>query len=342
VTVDVVVIGSGIGGFSFADEFRKLNPEARITLVTQESAGYYSRPLLSHGFTREDIETRIVMRRFEDIESSGIHVLSNCEAMSIDRETRTVKVRHNGEATALPYDRLVLAQGSAALIPPPFVPYASLFKVLNSYSDLTELRRLRSEFLAAGPKPRWAIVGGGLIGCELASDLATAGDDVTLFHALPRLMERQLVEEDSAMLLKLLTEAQGVTVKLNENVQSFGGTAGQLTVKTAEGDYPGYQTIVIACGFKPRIDLAKSAGIATGRGIRVNGLLATDDPNIHAIGDVAECADGRIYAYVTPIRSQAIWLAQFLAGKTETPWEAPAFKPKAKVHGFTAAHPYLF
>jgi len=69
------------------------------------------------------------------------------------------------------------------------------------------------------------------------------------------------------------------------------------------------------------------------------GLLAA---RILALGDAAELPDGRLYAYVMPIRQQALWLAKSLAGQTSDPWPVPEFKPRAKVHGFTAAHPYLF
>ncbi len=80
-------------------------------------------------------------------------------------------------------------------------------------------------------KPEWAIIGGGLIGCEVASDLAVSGDKVTLFHAMDRLMERQLVAEDSALLLEVLQNS-GVKVLLNQNVQGFNKQEDKVCVKT--------------------------------------------------------------------------------------------------------------
>ena len=338
----VAVIGSGIAGVSFAEELLKLQPASSITLLTRETYGYYSRPLLSHGFTRADIESKIILRSFESLEQVGIHVASGVDVAEFDRTTKTLSFRKNGEELSLGYDRLVLALGSEAFVPPPFLPNKGLFNVLNSLADLIALRRRREALRRGYQEPRWAVIGGGLIGCEVASDLAKVGDRVVLFHALPRLMERQLVEEDSAELLRVLREENGVEVRLNCDVRGFGESSEGLAVRLDEGAQAGFHGIIVACGFKPRTELARAAGLETRRGVVVNGFMTTTDPDVFAIGDVAECPDGKLYAYVTPVRSQALWLVKYLAGTTAEPWQPPLFKPKAKVHGFNAAHPYLF
>lgn len=336
-----VVIGSGIAGITFAEEFRKLRPDAMITVLTHENHGYYSRPMLSHGFSRVDVESKIILRSFESLRTEGMEIHAGIEVQAIDPATKTVSCRQGTEEIALAYRTLVLATGSSALIPPPFRSAGSLYRVLNSLDDLIALRRYREALLARGERPHWAMVGGGLIGCEVGSDLAKIGDRITLFHALPRLMERQLVEEDSALLLKVLRE-QGIEVRLDAAVQGFEVAGERYAVKLADGTLGGFDGIIVACGFKPRTELALAAGLEVNRGIRVDSFLRTRDPNIHALGDVAECEDGRLYAYVMPIRHQAQWLARFLAGATTEPWTPPDFKPRAKVHGFIATHPYLF
>lgn len=336
-----VIIGSGIAGITFAEELKKLQPDARITVLTHENHGYYSRPMLSHGFAREDVETKIILKSFADLRTAGIDVLAPTEVLVLDRAAKTVTGRRQGEEFTLDYERLVLATGSAAFVPPPFRPAAALFQAVNSLDDLLALRRRRAEVLASGAQARWAVVGGGLIGCEVASDLAKAGDAVTLFHALPRLMERQLVEDDSATLLEVL-QGQGIEVRLDAAVQGFEQDDAGYAVRLDSGAATGFHGLIVACGFKPRTELAEAAGLAVKRGIVVDGFLTTQDPAIHALGDVAECADGRLYPYILPVRHQAMWLAKFLAGQTQEPWQPPAFKPRAKVHGFTAAQPYLF
>jgi len=335
--MQIVIIGSGVAGVSFAEKYRLLSPNDEITLVTRERDGYYSRPLLSRGFTMADIEHTIILKPFDKLRDSNINVLCGVDVTAINRTDKSIAVHADGQDIALHYDKLILAQGSSAFIPPPFRPYEKLFFCLNSLIDLKTLRQFRQGFLNQNQRPSWAIVGGGLIGCEVASDLAVAGDDVTLFHATDRLMERQLVSEDSDLLQKVLQDS-GVKVLLNQAVTEFIKEDGKVCVKTdAKSEFDG---LLVACGFKPRTGLAESAGLETGRGIKVNQQLQTSDESIYALGDVAELPDGKLYAFILPIRNQALWLAEFLAGQRQDDWKPPDFNPKAKVHGFEAAHPY--
>jgi len=333
----VVIIGSGITGVSFAEKYRQLSETAEITLVSRENEGYYSRPLLSRGFSKGDIEQSIILKTFDALRTANIHVISGAEITAINRNNKTIAVSGACQEKSIAYDKLILAPGSSAFIPPPFVPYKELFFCLNSLVDLKALRKFRQPLLNQNRQPHWAIIGGGLIGCEVASDLAVAGDNVTLFHAMDRLMERQLVVEDSVLLLDVLQNA-GVKVLLNQAVQGFSKHEEKFCVKTdvtAEFD-----ALIVACGFKPRTELAEQAGLETGRGIKVNPYLQTSDTDIYALGDAAELPNGKLYAFILPIRSQAFWLAGFIAGKETNAWLPPVFTTKAKVHGFEAAHPY--
>jgi NAD(P)H-nitrite reductase large subunit len=333
----IVIIGSGVAGVSFAEKFRALSPEADISLISLENDGYYSRPLLSRGFTKDDIEQSIILKSFDKLRANRIDVHSDTEVTLIDRAEQSLVLRTSGQKQTLNYDKLILALGSAAFIPPPYQPFAELFFCLNSLTDLKDLRRFRQKLLDRQQLPHWAIIGGGLIGCEVASDLVVAGDKVTIFHAMDRLMERQLAAEDSATLLTVLQNS-GVEVLLDQQVQSLASLGGQIRVITNVTTT--FDGLIVACGFKPRTELAAQAGLTVARGIKVNAYLQTDDPNIFALGDVAQLPDDRLYAFILPIRSQALWLANFLAGQEQQGWTPPAFTTKAKVHGFEAAHPY--
>jgi NAD(P)H-nitrite reductase large subunit len=154
---------------------------------------------------------------------------------------------------------------------------------------------------------------------------------------MDRLMERQLVEEDSLSLLENLNHA-GVDVLLNQSVHSLAREGGKVCVLTEAAAE--FDAVIVACGFKPRIELAEQAGLAVGRGIKVDDRLKTSDDHIYAVGDVAELPNGKLYAYIMPIRSQANWLAGHLAAQESEGWTPPVFTTKAKVHGFEAAHPY--
>lgn len=320
----VVVVGSGLAGVTLAGAL----PAHEVTLVTAEAQGYYSRPRLSHGVALDDAAAaKIVMKPYAAL---GVKVLAETHAALIDRERQQLVL--DGGA-ALDYDILVLATGSASRIPPALATWHAHFLTLNSFEDLLRLRHRRAQALARGKRPHWAVIGGGLIGCELASDLRKAGDEVTIFHREKRLIELQLAERQSQALHEHFA-AQGITVLYEQDVRAaFAGS-----VQTPARDYGPFDGIIVSTGFAPRVELARDAGLAVARGIVVNEYLATADPAIYALGDVAEIG-GKLYPFVSPIRAQALWLAEHLQAKTDAPWQPPAFKPVIKVHGFKPDQP---
>ncbi len=338
--MNIVIIGSGIAGITFAEKLRQISADTKITLLTKENQGYYSRPLLSKGFSNDDIEEDIIIKPFNELLNNNICVVSGIEVTSIDRSKQLVNIKGIEQSETLEYDKLILAMGSAAFIPPPFLAFQDNFFLLNSLTDLKILRQFRQTILDKNVQPHWAIIGGGLIGCEVASDLALAGDKVSLFHAMDRLMERQLVEPDSATLLDVLQEA-GINVLLNQSVKGFTKSNNKIQV-TANNNPAEFDGIIVSCGFKPRTELAEKAGLNTGRGIKTNQYLQTNDENISALGDIAEFPNGKLYAFIKPIRHQALWLANYLSQQENQPWTPPEFNPSAKVENFEASNPYLF
>lgn len=319
----ILIVGSGLAGVTVAEALAK-SARHELTLVTAETHGYYSRPRLSHGLALNDeAAAKIVMKRFGAM--PGVRVLAGTEVERIDREKQRVALE-NGDH--LDYEVLILATGSAARIPAVLAASRPHFMTLNSLDDLLTLRHRYAKSRARGEAPRWAVIGGGLIGCELASDLHKAGASVTVFHRETRLIERQLAPSQSRALHEHFA-ACGMDVRYGQDVR--GVFSGQ--VLTAAGDFGLFHGIVVSTGFAPRVELAKEAGLATARGIVVNEYLRTDDPGIYAVGDVAEVGS-RLYPFVSPIRSQALWLAEHLEGRTAAAWTAPAFKPVIKIHDF--------
>jgi nitric oxide reductase FlRd-NAD(+) reductase len=314
--VKIVVIGSGLAGVTVAEGLAR-SGRHRVTVVTTETNGYYARPRLSHGFALDEAAAaRIVLKRFDAL-APGVQVLAGTEAWLIDRQNQRVALAGDERVD---YDILILATGSAARIPPALLPLRAEFMTLNSLDDLLTLRRRRAKIRARGKVPTWAIVGGGLIGCEVASDLRRAGDAVTIFHRESRLIERQLSETQAHALHEHFREC-GIVVRYNQDLNQL--------------PYP-YDGVIVSAGFAPRVDLAQDAGLVTARGIVVNEFLRTDDPTIYAVGDVAEI-DSALHPFVVPIRSQALWLAEHLERRTTQPWRAPNYSPVMKIHGFRPA-----
>jgi NAD(P)H-nitrite reductase large subunit len=319
----IVVVGSGLAGVTVAETLAKSARHA-VTLVTTETHGYYSRPRLSHGFALSDeAAAKIVLKRFDAL--TGVEVLSATEAVGIEREKRRLVLRDD---RTLHYDVLVLAPGSAARIPPVLAASRPNFLTLNNLDDLLTLRRRHARSRAGGRTPHWAVIGGGLIGCELASDLRKAEDTVTIFHREPRLLELQLDPQQSQALHQHFI-AQRIEVRYRQDVR--GVSPGW--VLTAEGEFGPYDGVIVSTGFAPRIELAQDAGLAVARGIVVDASLRTADPAIYAVGDAAE-VEGKLFPFVSPIRSQALWLAEHLEARAPGAWIPPAFEPVIKVHGF--------
>jgi NAD(P)H-nitrite reductase large subunit len=309
----VVIVGSGLAGITVAEGLAK-SARHEVTVVTSETHGYYSRPRLSHGMALSDeAAAKIVLKSFDAL-TGGVVVRSGSEAWLIDRDRQQLLLKGG---PALEYEVLILATGSAARLPPALLPSRPHFLTLNSLDDLLRLRRRRAKLLARGTAPRWAIVGGGLIGCEIASDLRKAGDGVTIFHREKRLIELLLTESQSQALHAHFA-SRGVEARYGQELNELPRP---------------YDGVIVATGFAPRVALASEAGLATSRGIAVNEFLRTADPGIYALGDVAEI-QSRLYPFVSPIRSQAFWLAEHLEGRAAAPWNPPAFTPVIKIHDF--------
>jgi NAD(P)H-nitrite reductase large subunit len=316
----VVIVGSGLAGVTLAEALAK-SGRHDVTLATAEAHGYYSRPRLSHGVALSDeAAAKIVMKRFEAL-GPGVRVVAGTEAWLIDREKQHLVL---SDDRCLDYDVLILATGSAARIPPALAASRPHFLTLNSLDDLLTLRRRHARLRARGGTPRWAVVGGGLIGCEVASDLHKAGDAVTIFHREERLIELQLNESQSQALQQHFA-ARGVEVRYRQNLNELPRP---------------FDGVIVAAGFAPRVELASEAGLATARGIVVNDYLRTGDPAIYAVGDVAEIG-ARLYPFVSPIRSQALWLAAHLEGEVDAGWAPPPFTPIIKVHEFKLPAPAI-
>lgn len=318
---NVVIIGSGMAGIGLAELLAK-DSKFSVTVVSGETSGYYSRPLLSHAFASEEVFGRTVLSDVPSLQQK-FRFFAGKTVEQILPEAKQVLFA-GGEK--IDYDLLVLATGSEAFVPPPWWSYQQNFLTLNRYDDAVAIRILR----ASGAR-RLAVVGGGLIGCEIASDLAKAGDEVVLVHAVDRLMERIFSPEDSARLAEHLQQ-QKIKVMLNTMVTTFTRENGRTRLSHADGDIE-VDAAIVAVGFRPRTALAAAAGLNVNRGIVTDDQFRTSVAGIYAIGDGAEVC-GNLYPFVAPIRAQVKHLAGSLLGTVSGGWLAPAVKVRVKVHGF--------
>ena len=325
----IVVLGSGLAGYTLVRELRKLDRDVAITLVSRDSGDYYSKPMLSNAFAQgKDAVALVNTAAAEIARQLDITLLQHAEVQGMDRELKQLQT----SAGVIEYSRLVLALGADPIRLP---LQGDAVDAVMSVNDLADYARFRGaiESMKRGAK-QIAIIGGGLIGCEFANDLAGAGYAVTVIdptaYPLSGLRPEQAGQQLLAPLAKLgVTWRFGVAVKAVDRQSS--GYSLTLTDDTAlHAD-----AVLSAVGLRPRIELARSAGLAVNRGIVVDAQLRSSDADIYALGDCAEI-EGRVLPYVLPIMHAARALARVLAGD-DMKVEFPAMPVVVK----TPAHPVV-
>lgn len=321
----VVIIGSGLAGYTVAREFRKLDAATPVLMLSQDHAGFYSKPMLSNAFAQSKNADSLLLKDAAKMAAEvNIEVRQNAKVTAIDPVKMQLHV--NGETQ--PYSQLILALGADPIRLPLQGDGA---EAVLSVNDLDDYRRFRE---AVEDKNDIAILGAGLIGCEFANDLVVAGYKVHVIDLAPQLLGRLLPQESAAFMQRKLEQA-GVVFHLGTSTQKIERMGGQLSLVLANGESICTDVVLSAVGLKPRIALASSAGIKTNRGIIVDGLLQTNFQNIYALGDCAE-VEGRVLPFVLPIMQAARALASTLSGKP-----APLHYPAMPVVVKTPACPMV-
>lgn len=300
----IVVIGSGLAGYSVAKELRKLNREGAVTLVTEDDGAFYSKPMLSNAFALKKAPASLATAAASQLAGDyGIEILAGHPVTRIDRAARTVEV--NGRVLA--YDRLVLAVGGRPIRLKLAGEAASRVVSVNNLGDYQRFR----QHLAT--HPRVAILGAGLVGCEFANDLAAAGHDVDVIDIAPRALPR-FWPEPMALEFQTRLAAAGVRWHLSESIDRIDAAGDGLAIALESGRTLHADTVLSAIGLAANTALAVQAGLSVNRGIVVNRHLQTDDAHIYALGDCAE-VEGLLLPFIMPIMHAARALARTLTGE---------------------------
>lgn len=314
----IVIIGSGMAGFTTIREIRKLDKEVPITLVTREPGYSYSKPMLSTALASNKNAEQLISTNAEGMaDQLATNILSNTEVHEIDSKQQIITT----SSGQVPYSKLVLCLGSDQIRLP---LEGNAVDGIMSVNDLEDYAKFRQ---AIAGKKRVAILGAGLIGCEFANDLAIASYEVDVIDLAPQILGRLLPKEASQALQDKLSEA-GIHWHLGTTVQSLDKTVDGLSVTLANGKVVICDVFLSAVGLKPRLELAQKAGIKTGLGIQVDRKLETNIQNIYSIGDCAE-VDGLVLPYIMPIMQAARALAPNLLGQ-ETMLTYPAMPVMVK------------
>ncbi len=316
---EIVVIGSGFAAQQLVKSLRKLDWDQPIRLITADSGDEYNKPDLSHVVSRGCAAAAMTRLSGSDFaEQQRIALLPHSPVLGIDPARRLV-LTEQGE---FPYGKLVLATGASAVRPE--IPGSEHLVTLNSQQEYAateaQLRQAR----------RILVLGAGLIGCELAMDMASAGKEVTLVDLadspLSALLPAALTEP-----LQQALRSQGVSLQFGTGLARIDAQPGDgWRVTLTDGRISEQDLVIAAIGLRPNqaLALARGAGLAVERGILVDDRLQTSDPHIFALGDCMQW-QGQLLPFLQPIVLSANALARTLLG-TPTPLTLPPMLVKVK------------
>lgn len=336
----VVVVGNGMAGCRFVQEALARDPGRRlaITVVGEEPGGAYSRLQLSNVLAGTARVDGIELAGEQWYAARGVTLRAGTAVARIERRARLVGL---DDGTALGYDVLVLATGSSPVLPAidgllrddgGLLPGAVAFRTLE---DCETIMRLAADTASAG---RAVVLGAGVLGLEAARGLAGRGLPVTLLQRGPRLMERQL-DAGASRLLTRTVRALGVDVRAGAGVRAVRQAEGKIkTLILNDRGVLDTGLLVLCCGIRPRVELARAAGLAVAAGIVVDDQLrSVTDPGIFAIGECAEHR-GRTHGLVAPCWAQARAAAQVITGAPEpVSYPGPGTVTRLKAAGIELA-----
>ena len=273
----VVIVGNGIAGVTAARHVRKGAPDARVTLVSDEGLAPFARTALMYVYmgTLTAAHTHLYAERFWE-ENRIARVLDRAERLDPDRQR--VALRDGG---ALAYDRLLVATGSVPALP----PWAAGLDGVQGLYHAVDLDRM--ERATAGVQEA-VVVGGGLVGVELAEMLRVRGVAVTFLVREGSYLPRVLSETEGA-LVAAEVRRHGVDLRLGTEVERVEGENGRVrAVVTTEGERVPAAFVGVGTGVRPNVGWLDGSGVEVARGVLVDEALQTSAENVWAAGDCAE------------------------------------------------------
>lgn len=334
----VVIVGGVAGGASCAARLRRLDENAEIIMVEKGPYVSYANcglPYYVGGVIEKESSLLVASEQmFRSV--FGIDVRTNCEAVAISADDKTIDLRNveTGEIITESYDKLVLSPGAASIHPPlPGIDLPGIFQV-RTVPDVRAIKEWiegGTTFLAGmsnysgiqmkKPTRRAVVVGGGFIGLEMAENLVHLGFEVTVLQLLPQILGP--LDPEIAVMVEEYIRKNGVQLELGDGAAVFEQLeSGAINVKTSSGNTHTAEAVILAIGVRPETALAKTAGLEIGErgGIRVDDQMLTSNPDILAVGDAIEVKDfvtgeWSLVALAGPANRQGRIAADVIAGR---------------------------
>ncbi|MFB5652370.1 molybdopterin-dependent oxidoreductase [Leptospira wolffii] len=299
----ILIIGGGTATLEFIKSYRPSAPRDEIVVICKEEDPFYNRILLPDYIGGEKTFGQLSAMEKREIDSLDIDTLPKTEIVKVYPEGKKVR---DSEGNLYSYDKLILALGSIPIRPDPsFSNRKGVFSLRNK-SDADSIREYFQEGKSA------IIVGGGLLGLELAAALASMGVNVTVIIRSDRLMSKRLDRIASEILKEEILD-RGIDLVFEAEIEAIMGENEVESVLLSNGRSISGDGIIFTIGTTPNIEIAKSAGLKCKEGVLVDSFLQTSDPNIYCIGEMAEHKTG-IYGTVAAVTEEAKIAAQNLYG----------------------------
>jgi len=303
----IVIVGAGIAGWSAAEAIRRRDPERPILLISACKGLVYPKPAISlaisQGRSAEDLIDTDAASRAAELD---IDVQTETRILKINTEHKRVTTTKGG----IQYGKLILALGAHQReLPIESDAVDNVLRVndLHSFSKLQQ--RLTADVTSV------TILGAGLIGCEFADDLTRAGYQVTVIdpgvRPLTGLLPKTMADE-----LEQRLSASGVTWKFGTTLQCLDHNDGALQATLSDDSNFSTNLVLSAAGLIANTELAKKSGLTVDTGIAVDSDMRTSNSDIYALGDCAS-VDGKLFAFIEPIRRQAEAIAADVMGEHE-------------------------
>jgi len=318
----VLIVGNGVAGVTAARFLADGKPSHEIVIYGQEPYAYYPRPRLIDYIEGTLPEHKMTLYSDDWYAQRGIRCELGRRVERIDAAGHTIHLTDGGSDR---YDRLVLATGADSWVPP--IPGRELGCVhtLRTWDDARAIADC-----ARGCR-QVVVIGGGLLGLDTAAALACCGPRVAVVEALPWLLPRQLDREGASLLSGLLA-AKGIETIVDQQCDRLEGDMAIERVVLKSGQVLPAQMVVVSTGVRSNTQLACDAGLLVERGVVVDSAMCSSDPDIYAVGDVAQF-DGRVWAIIPVAIAQARVAAAQINGDRDTRYEPQVPSTTLKVSG---------
>ncbi|MBU3821658.1 molybdopterin-dependent oxidoreductase [Flavobacteriaceae bacterium XHP0103] len=311
----IIVVGAGAAAFRFIQNYRENNEKDTIHVFSKEPNLFYNRVLLPEYVTEELTWEQLLKIKKAELNKLNITAHSETFIVKINQQEKFI-LDSNGETHT--FDKLILATGSRAFIPKDVqIDLPGRFTMRNK-SDADRFKAYLDATNLPPEEQHVTIVGGGLLGLELAAALKHKNVKITIVQRSSRLMERQL-DKVSSKLLALDVQERGIQIYFDNEVSTVfeDEDTNELNITLKSGKLIKAHAIVYAIGTQPNIEIAKENGIVCGRGVKVNQHLQSSHPDIFAIGEIAEF-NNQLFGITSAAEEQAAILANYIAGDIST------------------------